>query len=161
MDTESERDAQKIIAHTMEYTRGEHVHSRLHLRNYQSQDFDAYHRIYNECFSAMRTALGLSPVNCCDRREALARKAKNIFILEVDNALIGSVAIYGNEIDDLIVAKEFQRKGYGEALLQFAVSHLQAAGVSPIMLHVADWNQGAVKMYLKNGFTITKTEYVG
>ena len=72
--------------------------------------------------------------------------------------LVGSVAIYGNEIDDLIVGKSYQRAGYGEALLQFAISHMQSNNISPIVLHVADWNQGAIKMYMKNGFAIVKTE---
>lgn len=81
-----------------------------------------------------------------------------IYILEIDGKLVGSVAIYDNEIDDLIVGKSYQRAGYGEALLQFAISHMQSNNISPIVLHVADWNQGAIKMYIKNGFAIVKTE---
>ena len=87
-------------------------------------------------------------------------KKEKIYVLEADGKLIGSVAVYDNEIDDLIVEKSYRRRGYGEALLQFAVSRLQSNKISPIILHVADWNQGAVKMYLKNGFTIVKTEEV-
>lgn len=45
-------------------------------------------------------------------------------------------------------------------LLWFAVSYLQKKNCSPILLHVADWNQEAVELYRKNGFVITKTEYV-
>ncbi|MCA5964579.1 GNAT family N-acetyltransferase [Blautia sp. RD014234] len=48
-----------------------------------------------------------------------------MFILEDNKKIIGSVAVYGNEIDDLIVAKSHQRRGYGERLLKFAVSYLQ------------------------------------
>ena len=78
--------------------------------------------------------------------------------LIADGKLIGSVAIYDNEIDDLIVEKSCQRAGYGEALLQFAISYMQSSNIAPIVLHVADWNQGAIKMYMKNGFAIVKTE---
>ena len=85
------------------------------------------------------------------------KKIKYIYI-EIDGKLVGSVAIYDNEIDDLIVGKSYQRSGYGEALLQFAISHMQSNNISPIVLHVADWNQGAIKMYMKNGFAIVKTE---
>ncbi len=106
----------------------------------------------------MRTALQRFPVDCCDSKEELERKKDKIYILEVDGKLIGSVAIYGNEIDDLIVEKSFQRVGYGEALLQSAISYMQSNNISPIVLHVADWNQGAIKMYMKNGFATVKTE---
>ena len=50
--------------------------------------------------------------------------------------------------------------GYGETLLRFSVSRLQNSNISTIVLHVADWNQGAIKMYLKNGFSIVSTEVV-
>lgn len=80
--------------------------------------------------------------------------------MELDNQLTGSVAIYGNEIDDLIVAKQYQQKGYGQGLLRFAVAHMQREDISPIMLHVADWNRGAMELYTKNGFRIIKTEIV-
>ena len=150
----------EIVVHTMEYSRKERLESPLRVRNYTERDFDAYQKTYNECFSAMRTALQRFPIDCCDSRENLEKKRDQIFILEIDGRLAGSVAIYGNEIDDLIVAREFQRKGHGQALLRHAVSRLQSKGVSPIVLHVADWNQGAIRMYLKNGFSIVKTETV-
>ena len=149
----------EIVAHMMEYSGGI-IQSPLCLRNYSDHDFDEYKKIYNECFFDMRTALQLFPVECCDSKENLEKKRNKIFILEIDGSLVGSVAIYGNELDDLIVAKEFRRMGYGEALLRYAVSYLQNLDTSPIVLHVADWNQGAIKMYLKNGFSIVKTEIV-
>ena len=136
----------EIVVHTMAYSREERVQSRLRVRHYADRDFDAYQKTYNECFSAMRTALQRFPIDCCDSRENLEKKRDQIFVLE---------------IDDLIVAKAFQRKGHGRALLRFAVSRLQGMGISPIVLHVADWNQGAIRMYLKNGFSIVKTEIVG
>nr|WP_251318738.1 GNAT family N-acetyltransferase [Flintibacter muris] len=106
----------------------------------------------------MRTALQRFPVDCCDSKEELEHKKDKIYILEIDGKLVGSLAIYDNEIDDLIVGKSYQRAGYGEALLQFAISHMRSNNISPIVLHVADWNQGAIKMYIKNGFAIVKTE---
>ncbi len=149
----------KIIAHTMEY-RGGSVSSNLAVRNYADEDYEDYKRTYEACFAEMRTALELLPVNCCDSREELLEKANDIFVLEISGKLVGSVAIYGSEIDDFVVAKEFQGKGFGTALLRFAVARMQNAGVEPILLHVADWNRNAVALYLKNGFQITKTETV-
>ncbi len=149
----------EIVAHTMEYQGGRMV-SHLQLRNYSAFDFNEYKKIYEECFRDMRTALQLFPVDCCDNKEELERKKEKIYVLETDGKFIGSVAIYDNEIDDLFVKKSYQRMGYGEALLQFAVSRLQNNNIFPIILHVADWNQGAIKMYLRNGFSIVRTEIV-
>ncbi len=149
----------EIVAHTMEYC-GANLTSQLEVRHYVSEDYDDYKRIYEDCFFAMRAALGLSPVNCCDSQEELLLKQDQVFIYEIDGTIVGSVAVYDNEIDDLIVAKEFQNKGYGKALLQFAIAFLQKHERSPIILHVADWNQGAIIMYLSNGFKIVKTETV-
>ncbi len=149
----------EIIAHTMEY-RGGGVSSDLPVRNYADKDYEEYKRVYEAGFAEMRAALELFPVNCCDGREQLLEKAQDIFVLEISGKLAGSVAIYGNEIDDLVVAREFQRKGYGTALLRFAVARMQNAGIKPIQLHAADWNRNAVGLYLKNGFQIVKTETV-
>lgn len=149
----------KIVVHTMEYHGGAMV-SDLPMKNYSDVDYHEYKRIYNECFRDMRKALQIFPVDCCRSKEELQLKKEKIYVLEMDNRFIGSVAIYDNEIDDLIVEKSFQRMGYGEALLQFAISYLQSNHVSPIVLRVADWNQGAVKMYLKNGFSIIKTDVI-
>lgn len=149
----------KIVVHTMEYHGGAMV-SDLPMKNYSDVDYHEYKRIYNECFRDMRKALQIFLVDCCSSKEELQLKKEKIYVLEMDNRFIGSVAIYDNEIDDLIVEKSFQRMGYGEALLQFAISYLQSNHVSPIVLRVADWNQGAVKMYLKNGFSIIKTDVI-
>ena len=155
---ETEKQMQ-VIVHEMEYKGGQMV-SDLRLRHYSNSDYRKYRRVYEECFHDMRAALQRFPVDICASREKLEQEKDNIYILEVDGKLIGSVAIYGNEIDDLIVAKDFQWRDHGEALLQFAVSSLQRSHIAPIILHVADWNQGAIKMYLKNGFVIVGTEVV-
>lgn len=150
----------EVIAHTMMYVGENIISPSLELKKYCDSDYEEYKRVYNDCFFEMRTALKRFPVSCCPDREELKHRQNNIFILRENGILIGSVSIYDNEIDDLVVAKQFQRQGYGQALLQFAISYLQKRGVSPIFLHVADWNQKAIKMYQKNNFKITKTETV-
>ena len=104
----------------------------------------------------MRKALDLQPYNCCDSLDECLKQ--NIFVLVKNNKLIGAVSICDNEIDDLVVNKEYQRKGYGKQLLIFAVNYLLNESKKPI-LHVAAWNKNAVKLYENHGFIITKTEY--
>lgn len=148
-----------IVAHTMEYD-GIGVESSIKLEPYADHFFDIYKKIYDDCFREMRIALDLEPINCCDTRESLYKKRSDIFLYFKNNIMIGSVAIHENEIDDLIVAKGYQRKGYGELLLKFAVHRMQHKNISPIVLRVADWNRGAMNLYLKNEFKIIKTETI-
>lgn len=42
--------------------------------------------------------------------------------------LIGSVACYGNEIDDLFVVGAYRHKGYGKQLLIWAMDHIASSG---------------------------------
>lgn len=143
----------------MEYCDGK-MFCDLKTESYNTNDYDEYKHIYEDCFHEMRAALELAPVDCCDSDEELLKKSSQIFILKENNKMIGSVAIYNNEIDDLIVSKEFQNQGYGKKLLLFAVAKMQENNISPIILHVADWNRNAIKLYSKNGFKIVKTETV-
>ena len=149
----------EVLAHTMEYCGGS-VDSSALLARYTDDYFEQYKSVYEACFHEMRAELGLKPVDACDSREELLNKSNDIFLYTENNILIGSIAIYKNEIDDLIVVREYQHKGYGRLLLNFAIATMQKKCVSPIVLHVADWNKQAVNLYLKNGFVVTKTEIV-
>jgi Acetyltransferases len=146
-----------IKFYTMEYT-SVLVESSIMLKHYTDDLYEEYKRIYEECFHEMRLALQLMPVDCCDSRTELLDKQNEIYVYIKDDILIGSIAIFGNEIDDLIVSKNYQRKGFGQILLNYAINQMQREFISPIILNVADWNKNAVRLYLKNGFCITKTK---
>jgi GNAT superfamily N-acetyltransferase len=148
----------EIIAHQMQYDGGK-IDSNLETVNYSDIYYEEYKAVYNDCFRPMRMALKLSP-DCCDTREQLIKKQSDIYLLIVGNDIVGSVATYGNEIDDLFVNPVYQRKGYGKKLLLFAISSLQKKGKGRIFLHIADWNSKAINLYLKNGFKCIKTEKV-
>ena len=140
-----------ILVHTMQYAGGP-VTSDIVLPHYHDADFAAYKRVYENCFFDMRKALGIYPAMACDTRANLRQKAEHIFLYKKEDELVGSVAIYGNEIDDLIVASVHQGKGYGRMLLTFAIAHLQKRDVFPAFLRVAEWNHRAISLYLANGF---------
>lgn len=73
--------------------------------------------------------------------------------------MIGSVACYGDEIDDLIVNKKFQNRGYGKQLLLWGMNHIRQKSNEPILLHVAKWNEKTLMLYenveyMKNFFLL-------
>lgn len=72
----------------------------------------------------------------------------------------GAVSCYGNELDDLIVEEALQRQGIGQKLLIWGMHHIKEQGYEEMILHVAGWNQNAVKLYLKSGFRIRSRETV-
>ncbi len=87
-------------------------------------------------------------------------KIKDIFLYLQHGGIIGAVSCYENELDDLIVEKSFQGQGIGQKLLFWGINHIKERGYEEIILHVAEWNQNAVKLYLENGFSIKKRERV-
>ena len=87
--------------------------------------------MYNGCFLAMRTALELQPAEMLRR----PGRAGPETVRDLDPGDLrnpgGSVAVYGNEIDDLVVKGEFQGRGLGMGLLQWALALLESEGRGP------------------------------
>ena len=148
-----------VVAYTMQY-KGALVASDLPTVPFEEKYYDAYKTIYHDCFHEMREALCLQPFDACDSVEQLLEKKDCIFLFLRENEIIGSVAVYGNEIDDLIVAKKFQNRGYGKKLLSLAISFMQKQKINPILLHVAEWNQKAIALYQNNGFIVSEIKTV-
>ena len=119
---------------------------------------EQYKSMYNAAFRPMREALDIKPYDWYQDSRKILDKASDIYILVTENDLIGSVACYGNEIDDLFVSDSFRNKGYGKKLLIWAIDHIASQGYSDMVIHVAEWNQNAVRMYSDEGFEIVKTE---
>lgn len=127
---------------------------------FQKKYWNEYMSIYNECFYKMRKALEVEPINFYYEYSQIKDKIKDIFLYLQNGGIIGAVSCYKNELDDLIVEKSFQGQGIGQKLLLWGINHIKEQGYEEIILHVAEWNQKAVKLYLKNGFSIVKRERV-
>lgn len=122
--------------------------------NYAEQ----YKTSYNAAFYPMRKALDIQPYNWYSDVESILAKAAGIYLWEEHDELVGAVACYGNEIDDLFVCDKFKGQGCGKKLLIWAMNHIRNQGDGTILLHVAAWNEQAVKMYKDAGFVIVKTD---
>ena len=150
----------EIIAYEMQFSSKTVQESDINLESFSDDFYSEYEKIYNECFFDMRKSLNVEPYNFYSAIEQLDNKKQNIYVLWEGNTLIGSVACYGNEIDDLIVNKAYQNKGIGRKLLLWAIEHIRSNNDEPIILHVAKWNEKALKLYLDNGFEISKIEKI-
>ena len=150
----------KIIAYTMQYSGKVPAESSIHCIPYDGSYFAEYMKKYNECFREMRKALEIEPFDYLSSPQQIRDRQDSIFLLLEDGRIAGSVACYGNEIDDLIVSKEYQGRGYGKELLLWAMNRIRQSNDDPITLHVAEWNEKAVNLYRKSGFSTVKTECV-
>lgn len=150
----------EIIAYEMKLNKSKVDAPNISCIPFQKPYFEEYKRIYNECFYDMRKALDIEPYNFLHDYEQIVDKSADIYLLVDKEEIIGSVACYGNEIDDLIVNRKFQRQGYGKQLLLWGIQRIRERSHEPITLHVAAWNQRAVALYEKCGFEIVKREKV-
>ena len=150
----------EVIAYEMEYDKASVEQSTIDCIPFEIQYFEEYKRIYNECFYDMRKALEIKPYNYLNDYAQIREKADDIYLLVRDGEIIGSVACYGNEIDDLIVNKKFQQRGYGRQLLLWGMQQIRKENDGPIILHAAEWNQNAITLYKKEGFEVISSEKV-
>ena len=144
-----------INAYEMKYINAMVEQSNIVCIPFEKKYFQEYMRIYNECFFEMRKVLDIHPYNFLNAYEQIAEKVEDIYLLVDRGELIGSIACYGNEIDDLIVNKKFQHRGYGKQLLLWGMQRIREKSKEPITLHVAKWNENALMLYKKTGFEIS------
>ena len=150
----------EIMAYEMIYNKVLKCHNDIIYVPFQKEYWNEYMKIYNECFYKMRKALEVEPINFYYDYSQIKDKINDIFLFLQNGVIIGAVSCYENEIDDLIVEQSFQGQGIGQKLLLWGMNHIKEQGYEEIILHVAEWNQNAVKLYLKNGFSIKKRERV-
>ena len=79
-----------------------------------------------------------------------------VYVMSVENIDVGTVTINENEINRLFVLPEFQGKGYGSALLDFAENKI-AEDYSEIILAAS---LPAKKLYQKRGYTETSFDTI-
>ncbi|RKI23251.1 GNAT family N-acetyltransferase [bacterium 1xD8-6] len=150
----------EIMVYEMKYVKDGIGKNSISCIPFEQKYFLQYMKIYNACFYEMRKSLDIEPYNFLSDYKQIGEKCKDIFLLVNGEEIIGSVACYGSEIDDLIVNKKFQNKGYGKQLLLWGINHIRQISNEPILLHVAKWNEKALRLYGKVGFDITNIERV-
>ncbi|MBR6535757.1 MAG: GNAT family N-acetyltransferase [Lachnospiraceae bacterium] len=150
----------EVIAYEMKYDKASVEQSTISCIPFDVQYFEQYKSIYNECFYDMRKALEIEPYNFLNDYGQIKEKADDIYLLMKDSEIIGSVACYGNEIDDLIVNKKYRKKGYGKQLLLWGMQQIRKKNADPITLHVAEWNQNALRLYKNVGFEVVSSERI-
>ena len=139
----------------MEYKNPVSEEAVVKLVRYSPEYKERYKKMYNECYHEMREALRIEPYDFIQDDSFFNEGMDDVYLLLEGEDIIGSVALKGSEIDDLLVEKRFQGKGYGKQILLWALQNINA---NEIILHVAEWNQKAVNLYKKTGFEVVEVE---
>ena len=141
-------------AFEMTYTHPASERTSVSLVPYSKEYQEQYRKLYNTCYHEMREALGIRPFDFIQDDSFFDSGMDQVYLLIENGELIGSVALKENEIDDLLVDKKHQGKGYGRQILLWALENIRS---KTVILHVAEWNQRAINLYKSTGFEITKT----
>ncbi len=146
------------LAYKMEYTHPVRETADIKMIPYTADFQLRYKTLYNDCYRRMRTELDIRPYDYIQDDSFFAEGMDNVWLLVEGGELIGSVALRGEEIDDLLVDRRFQGRGYGRKILLWALERRQHARA---VLHVAQWNQRALRLYESMGFEVTETIVIG
>lgn len=146
------------LAYKMEYTHPVRETTDIKMIPYTADFQQRYKTLYNDCYRRMRTELDIRPYDYIQDDSFFAEGMDNVWLLVEGGELIGSVALKGEEIDDLLVDCRFQGRGYGRKILLWA---LQNRPYEHAVLHVAAWNKRAMHLYETTGFTVTETIVIG
>ena len=145
-------------AYAMEYRHPTEERSSIEMVPYSPEFREAYRKIYNECFHEMREALDIKPYDFIQDDSFFESGMDVVYLLTAENEFVGSVALKGDEIDDLIVNRKYQGQGYGKQILLWAIEHMST---EKIVLHVSAWNEKALRLYKNTGFEVTETITIG
>ncbi|MFH9197263.1 GNAT family N-acetyltransferase [Streptomyces anulatus] len=94
-----------------------------------------------------------------DPRTAFAGDAVLVALLGDTAAgclVVTSLADGQSEIKRLWTAPEFRGRGIASALLDAALAHAAENGVATVRLSVWEWRTGAIALYERLGFTVTR-----
>ncbi|MGL4762270.1 MAG: GNAT family N-acetyltransferase [Sarcina sp.] len=142
-------------AYKMKLKNREIIRGTLELVNLTEKNKEEYLTIFNKSFSDM-------PHGCYyeidDIEKYLKDTSGNKYYLVTDkNESIGFLNIeIENNIGsfDIGLCNEFRCRGYGEKLLETAISTLNKVKVEKVTLTVIEKNSVAFNMYLKRGFVV-------
>jgi GNAT superfamily N-acetyltransferase len=88
-------------------------------------------------------------------RRVLSDRLMHTYLLEVRDTPAGYVAFDGDTVRHLGVVSDYQRRGYGSALLEFACMEIYGGGVPKAFCWVLADNQVARAFYRVHGWTET------
>jgi L-amino acid N-acyltransferase YncA len=127
-------------------------------------DLPAIIAIYNAAIPTRLATADTEPITLESRQEWFAKHQGNrpMWVLEIDDrigAWLGFTSFYGGrpaydataEVS-LYIAPEYQRQGYGSALLQWAIDQAPSLGITTLLAMYFDHNTASQRLFTAFGF---------
>ena len=120
---------------------------------------DAFVELFESAYERMNlengwdaTSYSRDAENFCNQlKEFHEQRMMQAFWDQID--LVGCYIIDGPFIKDIVVHPHFQNKGYGSLILRHCIRFMrEEKGISEIFLRVTKSNEGAKRLYERNGF---------
>ncbi|SCL18741.1 Ribosomal protein S18 acetylase RimI [Micromonospora inyonensis] len=127
------------------------------IRPYRPDDWTAIARIHDAArLDELRPTVGVAAfLSLADTAEGEGLFDGDVWVAEQSGEVVGFVAFADDEVTWLYVDPARYRQGHGRALLRHA---LAAAGERPVETTVLVGNDGALALYLAEGFRIEATK---
>lgn len=117
-----------------------------------SENLDLFTAGYIKTFSEMKTRKWI---------QGLISEGAKLFILKIDESLVGALLIMCKEnyglIDTVYITDEYKHKGYGNNLMNYAHSYFNERGLKTVKLEVWGANLRAKEFYDKIGYKVIDT----
>lgn len=129
--------------------------SNISVRQYEDDDYEICHNIWEIAFYQMHERVGMLPSYYFppNERERLrfAEDRNNRFVMLIDGEIVAVGIIHGNELSHVSVRPNVQSRGYGRAFVSFLVNEMMRRGEEIVKLWVVKGNP-AKKLYESLGF---------
>ena len=126
------------------------------IREYCEDDFDAVTRLWRAArelaFPDFQREKGHTFEKDCEYFRNVISQNNDLWVAEVDGRVAGFLAIAGDFVDQLYIHPDFQRRGLGRELLDFA----KVRSPAHVWLYTLQVNANGRAFYEKNGFVAVR-----
>jgi len=126
------------------------------IRAYTSDDFDAVTRLWRVArevaFPDFQRRKGYTFEEDCNYFRNVILHNNDVWVADVDNRMVGFMAMAGDFVDQLYIHPDFQRCGLGKMFLDFA----REQSPEHVWLFTFQINTNGRAFYEKNGFVAEK-----
>lgn len=132
----------------------------IFLETYKEEYFEEELKMESALFYDLRKKNCIHPNRITDSskdekneiKDFFSKHKNSFFFLIINNDIVGSVLILGNYIQSLCIKSDYQRQGYGEKLVKYAVNCILNNNNDFVELNIMNGNIAAEKLYSKIGF---------
>lgn len=137
--------------------------SHFPIRQYEDDDYPAWHAIREMAFYKMRECVGILPSYYFPpsewERRNLLEDRNNRYVMHIDGEMAAIGVIDGSELRQVAVRPDIQSRGYGKAIVSFLVNEMMRRGEKNVELEVVKGNT-AKTLYESLGFKETSLHHI-